>query len=89
EKLGYNEGMLFIFEEEKILSFWMKDTKIPLSIAFLDENGVVVDIKHMQPYSLRPVKSSKRCKYAIETNRGFFSRAGLSVGDTVDLSMVE
>ena len=88
EELGRQEGMIFVFKEDQYLSFWMKDTKIPLSIAFLDKNGKVTDIYDMDPYSLSPIRSTKRCRYALEVNRGFFSEAGLSVGDTIDISVV-
>jgi uncharacterized membrane protein (UPF0127 family) len=87
EELGWNEGMLFIFQGDQDLSFWMKDTSIPLSIAFLDNGGVVVDIYDMQPFSLDPVRSTRKCRYAIEVNRNFFRDAGLTVGDSIDLSM--
>ena len=66
----------------------MKDTSIPLTIAFLDSEGVVVDIYDMEPYDLEPVRSSRKCRYAIEVNRGFFQKAGLSEGDSIDLSVV-
>ena len=89
EELGWNEGMLFIFPKEQLLSFWMKDTSIPLSIAFVDERGVVVDIYDMKPYSLDPVRSSRKCRFAIEVNQGFFRDAGLTRGDSIDLSMVK
>lgn len=87
-ELGRNEGMLFIFKSEKHLSFWMKDTSIALSIAFLDKNGVVTDIYDMEPFSLESVRSTVKCTYAIEANRGFFQEAGLEKGDTIDLSAV-
>jgi hypothetical protein len=89
EELEWNEGMLFIFREEQYLSFWMKDTSIPLSIAFLDKNGVVTDIYDMEPFSLDPVRSSRKCRYAIEVNRNFFRDAGLAVGSSLNLSVVE
>ena len=89
ESLGENEGMLFVFEREQYLSFWMKDTGIPLSIAFLDKNGKVTDIIDMEPYSLVPVRSSRQCKYAIEANRNFFAESGLSVGDSIVLDTVK
>lgn len=87
--LDWNNGMLFVFETEKVLSFWMKDTKIPLSIAFVDKYGKVTDIFDMKPYSLEAVISTEKCKYAIEVNKGFFEESGLTVGDTVDLRMAE
>ena len=87
DKLDWNSGMLFIFEDEKVLSFWMKNTKIPLSIAFIDKNGKVTDIFDMKPYSLKAVTSTEKCSYAIEVNKGFFDESGLTAGDTVDLRM--
>ena len=88
ERLDWNEGMLFVFRKDQVLSFWMKDTSIPLSIAFLDKNGKVTDIFHMEPYSLFPVRSRSMCRYALEVNRGFYEDAGLQVGDRIDLSEI-
>jgi uncharacterized membrane protein (UPF0127 family) len=81
--------MLFIFDNEKVLSFWMKDTKIPLSIAFIDKYGKVTDIFDMKPYSLKAVTSTEKCKYAIEVNKGFFAESDMTVGDRVDLRKVK
>jgi uncharacterized membrane protein (UPF0127 family) len=89
EELDWNSGMLFIFENERVLSFWMKDTKIPLSIAFIDKYGKVTDIFDMKPYSLDAVTSTQKCRYALEVNRGFFEESGLAVGDTIDLGMIK
>jgi len=89
ESLDPKEGMLFVFEKDQVLSFWMKDTGIPLSIAFLDKNGKVTDIIDMEPYSTQPVRSSRLCRYAIEANRNFFTEAGLLVGDRVNLDTVK
>jgi uncharacterized membrane protein (UPF0127 family) len=89
EDLDWNRGMLFVFEDDEYLSFWMKDTLLPLSIAFLDRRGRVVDLHDMQPNSLVPVQSTKKCRYALEVNRGYFRDVGLEVGDRVDVSRVE
>lgn len=89
ESLGWNEGMLFIFNNDAIRTFWMKDTTIPLSIAFLDKNGEVTDIFDMEPYSVDPVRSSRKARYAVEVNRGYFKECGLLIGDVIDLSVVE
>lgn len=88
DELAINQGMLFIFKNDKILSFWMKDTKIPLSIAFIDKNGKVTDIFDMEPYSLIPITSNSKCRYALEVNQGFFKESGLLVGDRIDLETV-
>ena len=88
-RLEWNEGMLFIFRKSQYLSFWMKDTVIPLDIAYLDKNGKVTDIFHMEPYSLVPVRSHEKARYALEVNRGFFREAGLAVGDRIDLSDIQ
>lgn len=89
ERLEPDEGMFFVFPEDRILSFWMKDTGIPLSIAFLDKNGKVTDIFDMEPFSLYAVRSSAPCRYAIEAQKGFFRRAGLREGDCVSLDIVD
>ena len=52
DKLEENDGMLFVFPREKVLSFWMKDTRIPLSIAFIQADGRIIQIESMKPYSL-------------------------------------
>lgn len=85
ERLGKDEGMLFIYEEEGILSFWMKNTRLPLSIAFLTGSGEIIDIQDMEPFSLRNHRSSLPAKYALEVNRGWFGRNGIRVGHKINL----
>lgn len=85
EKLGKNEGMLFVYEQEEILSFWMKNTRIPLSIGFIAKNGKIVDIQDMQPFSLQSHVSARPAQYALEVNQGWFKRNGIQVGDFVHL----
>ena len=85
-QLDENKGMLFVFDKEKALSFWMKNTFIPLSIAFVNSNCTIVDIQKMQPHSLLikdlPTYTSKRpAKYALEMNQGWFSKNKIKVGD--------
>jgi uncharacterized membrane protein (UPF0127 family) len=75
------EGMFFIFEQDQILSFWMKDTVVPLSIAYISRDGVILEIRDLEPGNLRPVVSSRSCRYALEVPRGWFDRAGLGPGD--------
>ena len=85
DRLGEREGMLFVFEEERMLTFWMRNTSLPLSIAFIDARGVIVHVADMVPYSEAPVRSRVPARYALEVNRGAFERAGVAVGDYVEL----
>ncbi len=85
DHLGPDEGMLFVSEAEEMLSFWMKNTRIPLSIAFIDKKGMIVDIQDMEPFSLEGHVSRFPAKYALEMNRGWFQRNGVRVGSTVKI----
>ena len=78
------EGMLFIFEQDQILSFWMKNTLIPLSIAYIASDGRIIEIYDMEPGNLNPVYSSRSVRYALEVPQGWFGRAGLGPGDRLD-----
>ena len=84
--LEKDEGMLFIFETEDYHSFWMKDTLIPLSIAFIDKDGRIVWIKDMKPLTLDSHVPPKPILYALEMNKGWFSSRGIKEGDTVRFS---
>ena len=83
--LAEDAGMLFVFDREQQLSFWMKDTLIPLSIAYINESGRIVDIQDMQPLDETPHPSTEPAKYALEVNQGFFSEHGIEVGNKVSL----
>jgi len=85
ERLGKDEGMLFIYEREEMIAFWMKNTRLPLSIAFIDKGGRIVDIQDMEPFSLEAHPSAHPATYALEMNRGWFARAGIKVGDLVKI----
>jgi len=85
ERLGKDEGMLFVYEREERLSFWMKNTRLSLSIAFIDKGGRIVDIQDMEPFSLETHRSAYPARYAQEMNRGWFAREGLKVGDLVKI----
>ena len=79
-------GMLFIFEEEQILDFWMKNTPHPLSIAYIDKNGKIRDILDMTPYSLANVTSSTEVLYALEVPQGWYGKVNVKVGDKLKLN---
>jgi len=83
KKLPDGEGMLFIFENDQVLSFWMKNTYIPLSIAYITWDGRITDIKDMYPLNENSVTSSRFVRYALEVPQGWFSRNGIQVGDIV------
>ncbi len=85
--LGENRGMLFVFPDERERSFWMKDTLIPLSIAFIDSERRIIDIQDMKPLDDEPPSyvSAEPAQYALEVNQGFFEKGGVKVGDRVDV----
>jgi len=87
DKLEENDGMLFVFPREKVLSFWMKDTRIPLSIAFIKADGRIIQIESMKPYSLDTHVSKEKAKYALEMNEGWFRIHNVREGDTVKMPL--
>jgi len=88
KSLQDGEGMLFVFDRDDILSFWMKNTLIPLSIAFIAYDGKIIDIKDMYPHDTNSVKSSRSARYALEAPQGWFSRVNINAGDTVKIDSV-
>lgn len=83
--LPENHGMLFIFPEEDHLSFWMKDTYIPISIAFISNGGTITQIESMEPLSLNSHTSREVVRYALEMAGGWFEQHNVRVGDKVEL----
>ncbi|MDR1104745.1 MAG: DUF192 domain-containing protein [Treponema sp.] len=79
------KGMLFIYEHEDNLSFWMSNTYIPLSIAFISREGRILEIHDMEPLNLNSVRSGAKARYALEVPRGWFSRAGIAPGDRLEI----
>ncbi len=84
--LGKDEGMLFIFETEDYHGFWMKDTFLPLSIAFIDKDGRIVWITDMKPLTLDSHVPPRPILYALEMNKGWFFSHGVKVGDKIMFS---
>lgn len=81
KKLADGDGMLFVFEKDEVLSFWMKNTNIPLSIAYISSDGRIIEIKNMYPNDENPVTSSRSVRYALEVPKDWFTRAGVKTGD--------
>ncbi|OQA17057.1 MAG: hypothetical protein BWY64_02284 [bacterium ADurb.Bin363] len=85
ESLDENQGMLFIFPRPDMYSFWMKNTLIPLSIAFIEEDGIIKQIEDMEPGIETSHTSDFHVKYALEVNKGWFNKNHIKTGDKVDL----
>jgi uncharacterized membrane protein (UPF0127 family) len=85
EVLNDGEGMLFIFDRDQILSFWMKNTLIPLSIAYIASDGRIIEIHDLEPGNLNPVRSSRSARHALEVPQNWFERVGIAPGDRVDV----
>jgi len=87
KKLPDGQGMLFVFDRDQQMSFWMKNTIIPLSIAFIASDGHILEIKDMQPNDISSVKSSRSVRYALEVPQGWFNRVSVKTGDVVKITM--
>ncbi|MGF1678021.1 MAG: DUF192 domain-containing protein [Candidatus Methylacidiphilales bacterium] len=83
--LPENAGMLFVYPRPQQASFWMKNTFLPLSIAYIDREGFILEIHPLEPLDTRPVKSaSYRVSYALEVNRGWFEKNHIRPGHRID-----
>lgn len=79
-EMGANEGMLFVNSDSSRRCFWMRNTLLPLSIAFIGEDGSIVNIAEMQPQSDESHCSTHPVRYALEMNKGWFAKRGLQAG---------
>ncbi len=89
-----NHGMLFVYDEPRYMSFWMKNTKIPLSIAYIREDGTISNIEKMKPHtsSFEPTEryiSRNPCLFALEMNQGWFEKHGIKAGDKIRFPIEE
>jgi len=82
--LPENRGMLFVFTATAHHAMWMMNTYIPLSVAFIDERGVIINIEDMKPHTQDTHPAAKPAKYALEMNQGWFGKRGIKPGATVD-----
>ena len=78
-----HEGMLFVFEERGVQCFWMKNTLLPLSTAFLRDDGSIVNVADMQPQTLDSHCSKEPVRYVLEMNQGWFKKRALKPGDRI------
>ena len=83
DTLAADAGMLFVYPDVRERTFWMKNTRVPLSVAFLDPTGVIVRIADMRPLDTNLTASGAPVGYALEMNRGWFAAHGVREGDRV------
>jgi uncharacterized membrane protein (UPF0127 family) len=84
EKMGPNEGMVFLFEQPAPICMWMKNTLIPLSVAFIDADGQIINIEDMQPHSMASHCAKKPARYALEMNQGWFRQKNIKPGTAIE-----
>jgi uncharacterized protein len=80
KEMPQHEGMLFVFEQPSVQCFWMKNTLLPLSIAFVADDGSIVNIDEMKPQTLESHCSTKPVRYVLEMNQGWFAKRGIKAG---------
>jgi uncharacterized protein len=83
KNLGPRDGMIFVFDRDQRLSFWMKNTPTPLSIAFLSAEGRILQIEDMEPFSEKITQSRLSARYALEMRKGAFADLGILEGAAV------
>jgi len=83
EKMAANEGMLFVFPDRDKQCMWMKNTLLPLSVAFIDDSGVILNVEDMQPQTENSHCSAKPARYALEMNLGWFKSKNLKPGTKI------
>ena len=88
ENLPPDHGMLFAYAHDQIIGFWMKDTRIELSIAFMDADGKILEIHDMDSRDPgRRYISRQPARYALEVNRGWFDKHGIGVGNSLEIDL--
>lgn len=80
KEMPQHEGMLFIFEQASKQCFWMKNTLLPLTAAFIDDDGMIVNLADMKPQTIDSHCSDKPVRYVLEMNQGWFSKKGIKTG---------
>ncbi|OYU46277.1 MAG: hypothetical protein CFE44_02975 [Burkholderiales bacterium PBB4] len=80
DEMPQNEGMLFVFQQPTMQCFWMKNTRIPLTAAFIADDGTIVNLEDMKPQTMDSHCSQKPVRYVLEMNKGWFVRKGIKPG---------
>ncbi len=84
EKLATQQGMIFLFDLRAVHCMWMKNTLIPLSVAFLDDEGIILNVEDMKPHSEQSHCAAKPARFALEMNQGWFKQRGIRPGMRID-----
>ncbi|WP_050475698.1 DUF192 domain-containing protein [Herbaspirillum rhizosphaerae] len=84
DKMGANEGMVFVFGQPAGVCMWMKNTLIPLSVAFMDETGKIINIEEMKEQTLDSHCATKAATYALEMNKGWFKQKNIKPGTVIE-----
>jgi len=85
ESMPEDRGMLFLFPEEVSLGFWMRNTPLPLTIAYISSSGEILELRDGQPFDETILRPARPYRYALEVNQGWFERHGFGPGDQVTL----
>jgi uncharacterized membrane protein (UPF0127 family) len=85
DSMPADHGMIFVFPTQQPLAFWMRNTRIPLDIVYVDQTGRIVSIKQMKPYDTTEVRSDSPAKWAIELNKDAARDAGAKVGEMLEI----
>jgi uncharacterized membrane protein (UPF0127 family) len=80
QEMAAHEGMVFVFEQPNVQCFWMRNTPLPLSAAFVEDDGTIVNIEDMQPMNDASHCSKKPVRYVLEMNKGWFAKANIKAG---------
>lgn len=84
QKMGPNEGMVFVFGAPAGVCMWMKNTFLPLSVAFIDESGKIINIEDMKPQTSDSHCAKKQAHYALEMNQGWFKQKNIKPGSLIE-----
>jgi uncharacterized protein len=84
ERMGQNEGMVFVFEAPASVCMWMKNTLLPLSVAFIDQEGKIVNIEDMKPSTTDSHCAKRLVRYALEMNQGWFKQKNIKPGTIIE-----
>ena len=88
KELPEDFGMIFVWDSKKIQCMWMRNTFVPLSVAYIDNLGAIIDIYDMEPLSKMSVCSKEPSLYALEVNQGWFKKKGINVGDILTIDKI-